>query len=381
MGSLVETVVDGYHDLFTNHRDPRVDGWLLMDSPWPTLLVCLGYVLIVKVIGPQYMKNRPPFQLRNILVAYNAFQVVFSIWIFYEIGMSGWFTHYSFRCQPVDYTDNPSAIRMTYASWWYYFSKFTEFFDTFFFVLHKKFEHVSTLHVIHHGCMPMSVWFGVKFTPGGHSTFFGFINSFVHIVMYVYYMLAALGPRYRRYIWWKKYLTNFQMIQFIMIFGHAFQLCFTECNYPRAFMWWIGGHAVMFFFLFSDFYIKAYLKGAAKVKAFANGTSIYVRSNGHANGSLANGITKLVNGVSNGYANGKANGHANGKTNGFANGHANGVANGYANGHANHANGSIHNSEVHSEETNGHIPKTPDSPSMSTRVRKLMCMNVDSVVD
>jgi len=35
-----------------------------------------------------------------------------------------------------------------------------------FFVLRKKNNHVSTLHVIHHGCMPMSVWFGVKFTPG-----------------------------------------------------------------------------------------------------------------------------------------------------------------------------------------------------------------------
>jgi hypothetical protein len=35
-----------------------------------------------------------------------------------------------------------------------------------FFVLRKKNDHVSTLHVIHHGCMPMSVWFGVKFTPG-----------------------------------------------------------------------------------------------------------------------------------------------------------------------------------------------------------------------
>ena len=35
-----------------------------------------------------------------------------------------------------------------------------------FFVLHKKNEHISILHVIHHGCMPMSVWFGVKFTAG-----------------------------------------------------------------------------------------------------------------------------------------------------------------------------------------------------------------------
>lgn len=58
------------------------------------------------------------------------------------------------------------AMRMARGCWWYYFSKFTEFTDTIFFVLRKKNNQVSTLHVIHHGCMPMSVWFGVKFTPG-----------------------------------------------------------------------------------------------------------------------------------------------------------------------------------------------------------------------
>jgi hypothetical protein len=47
---------------------------------------------------------------------------------------------------------------------------------------------------------------------GGHSTFFGFINTFVHIVMYTYYLLAALGPHYQKYLWWKKYLTTFQMV-------------------------------------------------------------------------------------------------------------------------------------------------------------------------
>lgn len=50
--------------------------------------------------------------------------------------------------------------------WWYYISKFTEFFDTLFFILRNKMEHVSTLHVIHHGCMPFSVWLGLKFAPG-----------------------------------------------------------------------------------------------------------------------------------------------------------------------------------------------------------------------
>ncbi|KAG6446373.1 hypothetical protein O3G_MSEX004463 [Manduca sexta] len=101
---------------------------------------------------------------------------------------------------------------MANTCWWYYFSKFTEFMDTLFFVLRKKNEHVSTLHVIHHGIMPMSVWFGLKFAPGGHSTFFALLNTFVHIVMYFYYMVAAMGPKYQKYIWWKKYLTAFQMV-------------------------------------------------------------------------------------------------------------------------------------------------------------------------
>jgi elongation of very long chain fatty acids protein 7 len=54
---------------------------------------------------------------------------------------------------------------------------------------------------------------GMKFAPGGHSTFFAMLNTFVHIVMYFYYMIAAMGPKYQKYIWWKKYLTAFQMVK------------------------------------------------------------------------------------------------------------------------------------------------------------------------
>lgn len=59
-----------------------------------------------------------------------------------------------------------------------------------------------------------SVWMGMKFAPGGHSTFFAMLNAFVHIVMYFYYMIAAMGPKYQKFIWWKKYLTAFQMVSF-----------------------------------------------------------------------------------------------------------------------------------------------------------------------
>lgn len=45
---------------------------------------------------------------------------------------------------------------MVRGSYIYYISKFIEFFDTFFFILRKRFDQVSTLHVIHHGIMPFS---------------------------------------------------------------------------------------------------------------------------------------------------------------------------------------------------------------------------------
>ncbi|KAK7601789.1 hypothetical protein V9T40_009230 [Parthenolecanium corni] len=136
----------------------------------------------------------------------------------------------------------------------------------------------------------MSVWFGLieiiilirsrfALISGGHSTFFGLLNTFVHIIMYSYYLLAALGPQIQKYLWWKKYLTSLQMIQFVAIMVHAFQLLFIDCNYPRAFVWWIGMHAVMFFFLFKEFYNEQYSRPrrqkleAASKEPSSNGVS------------------------------------------------------------------------------------------------------------
>lgn len=134
----------------------------------------------------------------------------------------------------------------------------------FFFVLRKKNKQISVLHVVHHGVVPFSVWFGVRFVPGGHATFFGMLNSFVHIWMYLYYGLAAMGPHIQKYLWWKKYLTKLQMVQFVAFSCHTFQLLFIECNFPKAFVWLIGSHGVVFFFLFMNFYQHSYRSSESK---------------------------------------------------------------------------------------------------------------------
>lgn len=104
------------------------------------------------------------------------------------------------------------------------------------------------------------VWWGTKFAPSGHGTFFGLVNSFVHIIMYAYYLVAAMGPQYQKYLWWKSYLTLIQMIQFVMVFVHNIQLFFNGCDYPKILVYIMCFNSAMFFVLFSNFYIQVGVK-------------------------------------------------------------------------------------------------------------------------
>lgn len=73
---------------------------------------------------------------------------------------------------------------MAIGCWWYYFSKFTEFFDTFFFVMRKRYDQVSTLHVIHHGIMPFSGEFRLLIKILFVSNFLNSLNSLVGSKIY-----------------------------------------------------------------------------------------------------------------------------------------------------------------------------------------------------
>ena len=56
-------------------------------------------------------------------------------------------------------------------------------------------------------------WVGANFVPGGSSLTAAMVNCFVHVIMYSYYALAALGPVIQKYLWWKKYLTILQLVR------------------------------------------------------------------------------------------------------------------------------------------------------------------------
>lgn len=289
-------LIDRIVHFFVVNEDPRTKPWLLASSPGPLFTILVTYLYFCLYAGPRYMKNRKPFELKNTLIVYNAVQVVLSVYLVIEGLEGGWRKHYNFRCQPVDYSNNPVAIRMARAVWLYYMCKITELLDTVFFVLRKKQNQISFLHVYHHTLMPICGFIGLKYFAGGHGTLLGLINSFIHVIMYMYYMLAAMGPQVQKHLWWKKYLTVMQIIQFLIVFVHTIQIQFQpSCNFPKSIGCLLTLNAGLFTYMFSSFYIKSYNRAP---KNNQSKVIDHKCTNGIANGKTMNGeLASIANGV------------------------------------------------------------------------------------
>ncbi|KAJ1209776.1 hypothetical protein NDU88_005149 [Pleurodeles waltl] len=261
------------YDEWIKDADPRVEDWLFMSSPIPQTIIVAFYIYFVTSLGPKLMENRKPFELKQIMMIYNFSMVLFSLYMCYEFLMSGWATGYSYKCDIVDYSRSPQAVRMAWTCWLYYFSKYIELLDTIFFVLRKKNSQITFLHVYHHSVMLWTWWFGVKFAAGGLGTFHALINSIVHVIMYIYYGVSALGPAYQKYLWWKKYMTSVQLVQFIMVTTHIAQFFFMEdCQYQfPIFLYVILTYGFVFLVLFLNFWFHAYTKGQRLPKSTKNG--------------------------------------------------------------------------------------------------------------
>lgn len=238
--------------------DKRLDGFPLMNSPLTIVIICMVYFLVAKIWGPKLMEKRQAFELRGVLVAYNSYQIIFNGFLFYQTCRLTWFSGYSLFCQPVNYSDTGEPFQILMIGYFFYVSKFVDFLDTLFFILRKKNDQITFLHLYHHAITPISVGPCVRFVGGGHSSFHVTCNTFVHFVMYIYYLMSSMGPNFRKFLWWKKYLTTLQMVQFICVGLHSFQLMFIDCGFPKAYAWWTATQMFVFFLLFTDFYSGAY---------------------------------------------------------------------------------------------------------------------------
>nr|UBB58397.1 fatty acid elongase 2 [Paedocypris micromegethes] len=256
---LLNSIVDG---LF-GERDRRVRGWLLLDSYTPTFLLTLLYLSSV-YLGVKLMKNRPAYSLKNPLLLYNFLVTLLSAYMLVELISSVWSAGYRLQCQSLDEAGDRD-IRVAKVLWWYYFSKLIEFLDTIFIVLRKKNSQISFLHVYHHASMFNIWWCVLNWIPCGQSFFGPMLNSFIHILMYSYYGLSTI-PSMQKYLWWKRYLTQAQLVQFVLTITHTVSAWVVPCGFPLGCLKFQTFYMCTLVVLFVNFYMQTYRKRSSGAK-------------------------------------------------------------------------------------------------------------------
>lgn len=142
---------------------PVVDSWLLMSSSMPLMCIFLGYFIIVFLIAPKLMKGKSPLNLTLFTRIYNIAQVIICSWI---VKWSHADFGLSFRTVWKCLDDSIYVNRMIEyktIQWWFLILRLTELIETVVFVLRKKQNQVSMLHVYHHLSTATIVWIFMKY--------------------------------------------------------------------------------------------------------------------------------------------------------------------------------------------------------------------------
>lgn len=223
------------------------------------------------------MKNREPFDLRWLLVPWNAALTIFSATGFYytwPVLMENLFSKplTSVLCDPACYSNHV-------ARWVFFFNvskffvrispilsfmlytaanpfDFQEFGDTLFIVLRKK--PLIFLHYYHHVMTCLYCWYANQVSCSTNCTGWPFatMNLFVHTLMYFHYALAGMGIHAN----WSVLLTSLQLLQMVVGIGIV---SYSALYCPNAQDFTFGTYfALIMYFsyavLFANFFIQRY---------------------------------------------------------------------------------------------------------------------------
>ncbi|XP_068901036.1 very long chain fatty acid elongase AAEL008004-like [Tenebrio molitor] len=252
------TVLKSIFEVLTDSppiSDPRMDLFLLR-APVQLITTIALYLAIIYKIGPNFMKDRKPFNLRNILIAYNIAQIIFNLVVFVII--AAYVQGKSVFCAQCDPEGSPKSSLTVVGHYSYLLLKYFDLVETMFYVLRKKERQISFLHVYHHIGILVAAWVSGKYFPGGQAGFVALYNTLIHSVMYCYYLFSVLN--YSKTLWWKKYVTLIQIVQHCVIFLSVFPAVVNvNCSYPKGWMGLFALNLTVIIYLFVKFYKKTYL--------------------------------------------------------------------------------------------------------------------------
>jgi elongation of very long chain fatty acids protein 4 len=222
-------------------------------NPFHVALILLSYLAVI-FVGTALMKRvSKPLNVKPFQIFHNGFLVLLSLYMTVEGYYETRFVNgYSWWGNPLQENERGAAIARV--MWLFFWSKIPEFNDTVIMILRKSFRQVSFLHVYHHFTI-FAIWWSVIFYgPGGDAVYSVILNSFVHVIMYSYYLSCTLGCPLT---FIKPYITIIQMTQFVLMMVQSLMdLKDNYQGYPRFLVWTLLLYMITLFILFMNFFLK-----------------------------------------------------------------------------------------------------------------------------
>lgn len=178
-------------------------------STWAEVISAIVAYYFIITVGQVIFKKLNPLKLNFLFQLHNfgltAISLILDLLLFEQVLPNVYYNGFLHGiCAPESW--HQKVVVIYYLN---YLVKYIEFIDTFFLVIKKK--KIIFLHSYHHGATALLCFVqlngetSVSWVPI-------LLNLSVHVVMYWYYFLAARGIK----VWWKRYVTIFQIVQFVL---------------------------------------------------------------------------------------------------------------------------------------------------------------------
>ncbi|XP_076068707.1 elongation of very long chain fatty acids protein baldspot isoform X1 [Oratosquilla oratoria] len=269
-----------YYNTFPFEENFPVQDYIAwMEANWWHCFYYITAYVAFLAGGQRFMKDRPKYDLRAQLVAWNIALAIFSSWGCYrtalEMGhiLSSYGFKFSYCNGGYTFLDNRVG---GFWNWMFTLSKVPELGDTVFIVLRK--QPLIFLHWYHHVTVLLYAWYSYS-DYIATARWFVCMNYMVHSVMYSYYALKALRFKVPRGI--SMAITTAQLAQMVMgaavnIWAYQVKQAGQECHVSYENIKISLLMYTSYFVLFARFFNRAYFmskiqdpKAAKKGEALA----------------------------------------------------------------------------------------------------------------
>lgn len=222
-------------------------------TPHHALLIAVAYIAFVCTFMPTLRALKLSLSLKPVMRFYNAFMVLLSFYMGTKSILLATVSNSSVFCVPM--ASGELGDQMAQLVWIFTYSKVVEFLDTVFMVFEGRWRQVSFLHVYHHVTI-LCYWFTILWLAPGSDAYFSLAgNSYIHVLMYGYYLLASFGYS----PWWKYYITKAQIFQFVVFCVQSIYVGYVKtdriCQFPNVLSRGLLWYMLTLILLFSHFLI------------------------------------------------------------------------------------------------------------------------------